>query len=149
MEAFFFAMFLKRKSSTNPEKDAALRDVLPLFHTKSIQLPFRFLTDQEVLQIAGLSNNFACIKRALVMSPIDKPLVDQPGIGNILPVYLTKEGTDKDNKRELDKRLRILGSLPLRHFLVDNNLATYINDTAVPQWLFFDKDVNARLVSHS
>ena len=45
----------------NPEKDAALRDVLPLFHNKSIQLPFRLLTDQEVLQVSGLSQNFGSI----------------------------------------------------------------------------------------
>ena len=42
----------------NSEKDAALRDVLPLFHSSSIQLPFRLLTDQEVLQVSGLSRNF-------------------------------------------------------------------------------------------
>ena len=42
----------------NSEKDAALRDVLPLFHNGSIQLPFRLLTDQEVLQVSGLSRNF-------------------------------------------------------------------------------------------
>ena len=42
----------------NTEKDAALRDVLPLFHNSSIHLPFRLLTDQEVLQVAGLSRNF-------------------------------------------------------------------------------------------
>ena len=42
----------------NSEKDAALRDVLPLFHSGSIQLPFRLLTDQEVLQVSGLSRNF-------------------------------------------------------------------------------------------
>ena len=42
----------------NSEKDAALRDVLPLFHNSSIQLPFRLLTDQEVLQVSGLSRNF-------------------------------------------------------------------------------------------
>ena len=45
----------------NPEKDAALRDVLPLFHNPGIQLPFRLLTDQEVLQVSGLSQNFGNI----------------------------------------------------------------------------------------
>ena len=45
----------------NTEKDVALRDVLPLFHNASIQLPFRLLTDQEVLQISGLSQNFGSI----------------------------------------------------------------------------------------
>ena len=51
------------KTSSNPEKDAALRDVLPLFHNSSIQVPFRFLTDSEVLQVSGLSRNFATILR--------------------------------------------------------------------------------------
>ena len=51
------------KTSSNPEKDAALRDVLPLFHNSSIQVPFRFLTDSEVLQVSGLSRNFATISR--------------------------------------------------------------------------------------
>ena len=45
--------------ASNTEKDAALRDVLPLFHNQSIHLPFRFLTD--LLQISGLSQNFANI----------------------------------------------------------------------------------------
>ena len=51
------------KTSSNPEKDAALRDVLPLFHNSSIQVPFRFLTDSEVLQVSGLSRNFGNISR--------------------------------------------------------------------------------------
>ena len=51
------------KTSSNPEKDAALRDVLPLFHNSSMQVPFRFLTDSEVLQVSGLSRNFANISR--------------------------------------------------------------------------------------
>ena len=51
------------KTSSNPEKDAALRDVLPLFHNSSIQVPFRFLTDSEVLQVSGLGRNFANISR--------------------------------------------------------------------------------------
>ena len=45
----------------NSEKDAALRDALPLFHNSSIHLPFRLLTDQEVLQVSGLSRNFESI----------------------------------------------------------------------------------------
>ena len=44
--------------TSNKEKDEALQDVLPLFHNPSIDLPFRFLTDQEVLQVSGLSQNF-------------------------------------------------------------------------------------------
>ena len=58
----FLSCFSSKKSS-NPEKDAALRDVLPLFHNQCIQMPFRFLTDQEVLQVSGLSHNFASIQR--------------------------------------------------------------------------------------
>ena len=49
------------KTSSNPQKDAALRDVLPLFHNSSIEVPFRFLTDNEVLRVSGLSRNFANI----------------------------------------------------------------------------------------
>ena len=51
------------KTSSNPEKDAVLRDVLPLFHNSSIRVPFRFLSDSEVLQVSGLSRNFATISR--------------------------------------------------------------------------------------
>ena len=51
------------KTSSNPEKDAVLRDVLPLFHNSSIRVPFRFSTDTEVLQVSGLSRNFATISR--------------------------------------------------------------------------------------
>ena len=51
------------KTSSNPEKDAVLRDVLPLFHNSSIRVPFRFLTGSEVLQVSGLSRNFATISR--------------------------------------------------------------------------------------
>ena len=36
---------------------------LPLFHNSSIRVPFRFLTDTEVLQVSGLSRNFATISR--------------------------------------------------------------------------------------
>ena len=51
------------KTSSNPEKDAVLRDVLPLFHNSRKRVPFRFLSDSEVLQISGLSRNFATISR--------------------------------------------------------------------------------------
>ena len=50
-------------NSSNKDKDLALQDVLPLFHNQSIDLPFRFLTDQEVLQVSGLSQNFASVKK--------------------------------------------------------------------------------------
>lgn len=49
--------------STNKEKDVALQDVLPLFHNQNIEVPFRFLTDQEVLQVSGLSQNFANVSK--------------------------------------------------------------------------------------
>lgn len=49
--------------ASNREKDEALQDVLPLFHNRSIDLPFRFLTDQEVFQVSGLSNNCANITK--------------------------------------------------------------------------------------
>ena len=40
-----------------------LQDVLPFFHNQSIELPFRFLTDQEVLQVSGLRQNFANVNK--------------------------------------------------------------------------------------
>ena len=49
--------------SSNKEKDVALQDVLPLFHNRSVEAPFRFLTDQEVLQVSGLSQNFARVNK--------------------------------------------------------------------------------------
>ena len=58
-----FLRCFSSKSSSNLDKDAALREVLPLFHDKSIQVPFRFLADQEVLRVSGLSSNFACVQR--------------------------------------------------------------------------------------
>ena len=48
---------------SNKDKDLALQDVLPLFHNQSIEVPFRFLTDQEVLQVSGLSQNFARVNK--------------------------------------------------------------------------------------
>lgn len=44
-------------------KDFALQDALPLFHNEFIVVPFRFLTDQEVLQISGLCQVFRSIKK--------------------------------------------------------------------------------------
>lgn len=43
--------------ASNREKDEALQDVLPLFHNKSIDLPFRFLTDQNSQTIRSFVGN--------------------------------------------------------------------------------------------
>ena len=40
------------------EKDAAIERVLPLFHNSAIVVPFRILTANEVLQVAGLDSFF-------------------------------------------------------------------------------------------
>ena len=40
------------------EKDAAIERVLPLFHNPAIVVPFRILTANEVLQVAGLDSFF-------------------------------------------------------------------------------------------
>ena len=182
-------------NTSNKDKDLALQDVLPLFHNNSIEMPFRFLTDQEVLHVSGLSQNFATVKkfsylltsrtirsfvgnsfhpklvsiaigppenlkewvrgrqpsitniahpdtvrkyyiqfrqdvvrslerikhspksdlepepyrhidfRALVMSPLDKPTVAQPTVGNIPPPYLTKEAIQGDQQSQAISRL--------------------------------------------
>ena len=55
-------------NTSNKDKDLALQDVLPLFHNQSIEMPFRFLTDQEVLQVSGLSQNFANIRNLAICS---------------------------------------------------------------------------------
>lgn len=73
--------------------------------------------------------------RVLVMSPLTKPQVAQPTIGNLLPVYLTKETAERDRKRELGKGLRTIGSPPFRQFLVDIKISALIDETAVPQRL--------------
>ena len=211
--------------SSNKDKDLALQDVLPLFHNQSIELPFRFLTDQEVLQVSGLSQNFAMIKkfghlltsqtirafvgnsfhpklisiaigtpedlrnwvrgrqpceaniahpdtvrkyylqfrqgiidtlermkyspksslepepyrhidyRAIVMSPLEKPSVSQPTVGDMPPPYLTKEAVQKNLQCQATVRLRTIGTTHVHAFLKQADLDKYLDLIAVPQWL--------------
>ena len=227
------------KTSSNPEKDAALRDVLPLFHNSSIQVPFRFLTDSEVLQVSGLSRNFGNISRLkhilhsqtirsfvgnsfhpklisiaigtsdhvrawiqgrtecffgvaspdnvrqgyitfkqaiesnlksmsknaqvniapepyrhidyrqLVMSPTHKPPIAQPIVAQKLPYYLTEEAIDNANKDRREKRLDIFGKEPLIHFMKDLHLFDYVEQAAVPQWIFVDEEIAQALCTLS
>ena len=212
-------------NTSNKDKDLALQDVLPLFHNPSIEMPFRFLTDQEVLQISGLSQNFATVKkfsylltsrtirsfvgnsfhpklisiaigtpddlkewvrgrqpsatniahpdnvrkyyiqfrqdvvrsleqikhtpksdlepepyrhidyRTLVMSPLTKPTVAQPTIGNIPPPYLTKEAIQRDQQGQATSRLKAIGTSQFLNFLKEAGLNQYLDHIAVPQWL--------------
>ena len=214
-------------NTSNKDQDLALQDVLPLFHNRSIELPFRFLTDREVLQISGLSQNFASIKkfnylltsrairsfvgnsfhpklvsiaigtpedlkewvqgrqpsvtnivhpdtvrkyyiqfrqdvikslerikhtpktdlepepyrhidhRVLVMSPLDKPIVAQPTVGNIPPPYLTKEAIQGDQRNQATARLKAIGTPQFLAFLEQAGLSQYPDQIAVPQWLPF------------
>ena len=218
-------------NSSNKDKDLALQDVLPLFHNQSIELPFGFLTDQEVLQVSGLSQNFACVKkfgylltsrairsfvgnsfhpklisiaigtsedlkewvqgrqpsttniahpdtvrkyyiqfrqdivnslerikhspksvlepepyrhidyRALVMSPLDKPSVAQPTVGNIPPPYLTKEAIQGDQRNQATSRLKAIGTPQFLAFLEQAGLSKYLSYIAVPQWLPFTSSI--------
>ena len=223
-------------NSTNKEKDIALQDVLPLFHNRNIELPCRFLTDQEVLQVSGLSQNFATVStfrylltsltirsfvgnsfhpklvsraigssddlrewvrgqlpsttqiahpdtvrkyyiqfrhgivgsierikhttkttlepepyrhidyRTLVMSPIEKPMVAQPTVGNIPPTYLTKESVRKEQLGQTTARQRAIGTPQFLSFLAKMNLSQYLDGIAVPQWLLVANDMTDALV---
>ena len=218
-------------NTSNKDKDLALQDALPLFHNQSIEMPFRFLTDQEVLQVSGLSQNFTNIRnfsylltsrtirsfvgnsfhpklisiaigtpenlkdwvqgkqpsitniahpdtvrkyyiqfrqdviktleriqhspkselepepyrhidyRALVMSPLEKPVVAQPTVGNIPPPYLTKEAIQGDQQSQANSRLKSIGTIQFRNFLKQAGLGHYIDFVAVPQWLPFTSTI--------
>ena len=212
-------------NTSNKDKDLALQDVLPLFHNQCIEMPFRFLTDQEVLQVSGLSQNFASVKtfsylltsrtirsfvgnsfhpklisiaigtpedlkewvqgrrssttniahpdtvrkyyihfrqdiikslerikyspksdlepepyrhidyRALVMSPLEKPTIAQPTVGNIPPPYLTKEAIQGDQQSQATSSLKAIGTPQFLDFLKQAGLNHYLDYIAVPQWL--------------
>ena len=218
-------------NTSNKDKDLALQDVLPLFHNNSIEMPFRFLTDQEVLQLSGLSQNFATVKkfsylltsrtirsfvgnsfhpklvsiaigtlenlkawvrgrqpsitniahpdavrkyyiqfrqevvrslerikhspksdlepepyrridfRTLVMSPLDKPAVAQPTVGNIPPPYLTKEAIQGDQQNQAISRLKAIGTPHFLDFRKQAGLHHYLDRIAVPQWLPFTSTI--------
>ena len=218
-------------NTSNKDKDLALQDVLPLFHNNSIEMPFRFLTDQEVLHVSGLSQNFATVKKfsylltsrtirsfvgnsfhpklvsiaigppenlkewvrgrqpsitniahpdtvrkyyiqfrqdvvrslerikhspksdlepepyrridfpALVMSPLDKPTVAQPTVGNIPPPYLTKEAIQGDQQSQAISRLKAIGTPQFLDFLKQAGLHYYLDRIAVPQWLPFSSTI--------
>lgn len=75
------------------------------------------------------------------MSPIERPSIAQPIVTQKLPPRLTKEAIDKRLLEEREKRLNILGKDPVRQFLMDVNLFWYVEQTAVPQWLYVDEEI--------
>ena len=79
--------------------------------------------------------------RQLVMSPVNRPPIAQPIVAQKLPYYLTKEAIDNTNKDRREKRKDILGKEPLIKFLTDLNLLDYAEQTAVPQWIFFNEEI--------
>ena len=84
--------------------------------------------------------------RAIVMSPIEAPKVAQPTVGKILPAYLTKEVTQADLQKDAEARLRVLGMPHFFRFLEDCQLAQYVHEIAVPQWIPFTNNVADSLV---
>ena len=52
---FILAMQL---GSTTDQKDAAIDGILPLLHNPALQMPFRLMTEDELLRTAGLSGYF-------------------------------------------------------------------------------------------
>ena len=90
------------KTSSHPEKDAVLRDVLPLFHNSSIRVPFRFLSDSEVLQVSGLSRNFATISRLkhVLHSQTISPLLVTPFIPSLSALPLARLITFEHGSKE-------------------------------------------------
>lgn len=85
--------------------------------------------------------------RQLVMAPTNRPPVAQPIVAQKLPYYLTKEAVDKALAEGKEKRLDIFGKEPLRQFLADVNLSCYVEQAAVPQWIFVDEEIVQRLCS--
>ena len=79
--------------------------------------------------------------RSLVMSPVTRPPIAQPIVTQILPPYLTKEAIDNSNKDRREQRFDILGKEPSIKFLTDLNLLNYVEQTAVPQWIFFSEEI--------
>ena len=79
--------------------------------------------------------------RALVMSPLDKPTVAQPTVGNIPPPYLTKEAIQGDQRSQATSRLRAIGTPQFLAFLDQAGLNKYLDYIAVPQWLPFTSSI--------
>ena len=52
---FLLAM---QSGSTTDQKDAAIDGILPLLHNPALQMPFRLMTEDELLRTAGLSGYF-------------------------------------------------------------------------------------------
>ena len=52
---FILAM---QSGSTTDQKDAAIDGILPLLHNPALQMPFRLMTEDELLRTAGLSGYF-------------------------------------------------------------------------------------------
>ena len=79
--------------------------------------------------------------RALVMSPLDKPLVAQPTVGNIPPPYLTKEAIQGDQRNQATSSLKAIGTPQFLAFLEQAGLSKYLDYIAVPQWLPFTSSI--------
>ena len=75
------------------------------------------------------------------MSPVKRPPIAQPIVTQKLPHYLTKEAIDNNNKDRREQRFDILGKEPLIRFLTDLNLLDYVEQAAVPQWIFFNEEI--------
>ena len=79
--------------------------------------------------------------RALVMSPLEAPKVAQPTVGNILPVYLTRDVVQADLHKDAETRLRVIGTSHFFRFLEHSQLLPITHELAVPQWLPFTGEV--------
>ena len=79
--------------------------------------------------------------RALVMSPLEAPKVAQPTVGNILPVYLTRDVVQADLHKDAETRLRVIGTSHFFRFLGHSQLLPITHELAVPQWLPFTGEV--------
>ena len=79
--------------------------------------------------------------RSLVMSPLEKPTVSQPTVGNMPPPYLTKEAIQKDQQCHATARLRAIGTPQFLDFLEQAELSKYLDHIAVPQWLPVTRDI--------
>ena len=54
----FLDMLINRNQVANTTKDGYVLRLLPIFHNKFNRLPFRVLSGDEVLQVAGLADHF-------------------------------------------------------------------------------------------
>ena len=83
------------------------------------------------------------------MAPTNRPPISQPIVAQTLPYYLTKNAVETALKEGKEKRLDIFGQKPFRQFLEDINLTCYVEQAAVPQWIFVDEEIVQGLCSLS